>query len=99
MIFQKDCSNYSIKSKSLKWVAKSILPNKKKIKKTQSKTKPKKIGKRPGKTYCFGWKDYAQNFRREKVKITNKGLREKSHCVVSRSNKSRFLKQKQNNQK
>ena len=28
--------------------------------------------------------------------VTNKVLREKSHCVVCRSNKSRFLKQKIN---
>ena len=35
-----------------------------------------------------------QNFRSQEVKMTNKVLREKSHCVVCRSNKSRFLKQK-----
>ena len=46
--------------------------------------------------YCFGWKDYKQNFRSGKVKLTNKVLREKSHCVVCQSNKSRFLKQKVN---
>ena len=50
---------------------------------TQSKIKPIKIGKRPGTTYCFGCKDYTQNFRPENVKMTNKVLREKSHCVVS----------------
>ena len=32
----------------------------------------------------------------EKGKMTNKLLREKSHCVVCRSNRSRFLKQKMN---
>ena len=37
-----------------------------------------------------------KKFRPEKVKMTNKVLREKSHCVVGRSNKSRFLKQKIN---
>ena len=37
-----------------------------------------------------------QNFRQQEVKMTNKVLREKSHCVVCRSNKSRFLKQKIN---
>ena len=68
-----------------------------KMKNTQSKIKPIKIGKQPGTTYCFGCKDYTQNFRPKIVKITNKVLREKSHCVVSRSNKSRFLKQKYNN--
>ena len=55
-----------------------------------------KNGKRYGTTYCFGCKDYTHNFRPEKVKITDKVLTEKSHCVVRRSNKSRFLKQKIN---
>ena len=63
------------------------------MKNTQSKTKPLKIGKQPGTKYCFGCKDYKKNFRPEKVKIINKVLREKSHCVVCQSNKSRFLKQ------
>ena len=58
----------------------------------QSEIKPIKIGKRPGTTYCFGCKDYMQNFRPEKVKMTNKVLREKPHCVACRSNKSRFPK-------
>ena len=53
-----------------------------KMKSTQSKTKPKKIGKQSETTYCFGCKDYAKSFRPEKVKMTNKMLREKSHCVV-----------------
>ena len=66
-----------------------------KMKNTQSKIKPIKIGKEPG-TMCFGCKDYMQNFRPQEVKMTNKVLREKSHCVVCRSNKSRFLKQKIN---
>ena len=52
------------------------------MKNTESKIKPIKIGKQPRTTYCFGCKDYTQNFRSEKVKITNKVLREKSHCVV-----------------
>ena len=63
---------------------------------TQSKIKPIKIEKQPGTTYCFGCKYYTKNFRPEKVKITNKILRKKSNCVVCRSNKSRFLKQKIN---
>ena len=50
------------------------------MKNTQSKLKPIKIGKQSGKTHCFGCKDYTQNFRPEKVKMTNKVLREKSHC-------------------
>ena len=65
-------------------------------KNTQSKIKPIKIEKQPGTKYCFGCKDYTKNFRSEKVKMINKVLREKSHCVVCRSNKSRFLKQKIN---
>ena len=67
-----------------------------KMKNTQSKMKSIKIGKQPGTTYCFWCKDYMQNFRPEKVKMTKKVLREKSHCVACRSNKSRFLKQKIN---
>ena len=63
------------------------------MKNTQSKIKPIKIGKQSELTYCLGCKDYTQNFRPEKVTITNKVLREKSHCVVCRCNKSRFLKQ------
>ena len=62
------------------------------MKNKESKIKPIKIGKQSGTTYCFGCKDYTQNFRPEKVKMTNKVLREKSHCVVCWSNKSRFLK-------
>ena len=30
------------------------------MKNTQSKVKAIKIGKQPGKTYCFGCKDYAK---------------------------------------
>ena len=67
-----------------------------KMKNTQSEIKPIKTGKRPGTMYCFGCKDFTHNFRAEKVKMTNKVLREKSHCVVCRSNKSRYLKQKIN---
>ena len=66
------------------------------MKSTRSTTKPIKIRKKPGATYCFGCKDYNQNFRPEKVKMISKVLREKSHCVACRSNKSRILKQKIN---
>ena len=66
------------------------------MKNAQSKIKPIKIGKQPRTTYCFRCKGYMHNFRPEKVKMTNKVLREKSQCVVCRSNKSRFLKQKIN---
>ena len=66
------------------------------MKNTQSKIKPIKIGKQSGTMHCFGCKDYTQNFRPQEVKMTNKLLREKSRCVVCRSNKSRFLKQNKN---
>ena len=66
------------------------------MKNTQSKIKPIKIGKQSGTMHCFGFKDYTKNFRPQEVKMTNKILREKSHCVVYRSNISRFLKQKIN---
>ena len=63
-----------------------------KMKNTQSKIKAIKIGKQPGTTYCFGCIDYTKRFRPEKVKMLNKVLREKSHFVVCRSNKSRLKK-------
>ena len=66
------------------------------MKNTQSKIKLLKIRKQSGATYCFGCKGYTQNFRPQEERMTNKVLREKSHCVVCRSNKSRFLKQKIN---
>ena len=49
------------------------------MKNTQSKIK---IAKQPGATYYFGCKNYTKNFRPEKVKMINKVLREKFHCVV-----------------
>ena len=66
------------------------------MKNAESKIKPIKTGKELGTTYCLGCKDFTHNFRPQEVKMTNKVLREKSHCVVCRSNKSRFLKQKIN---
>ena len=63
------------------------------MKSVVSDLKPIKTGKQPETTYCFGCKDYTKNFRPEKVKMTNKVVREKSHCIVCWSNKSRFLKQ------
>ena len=53
------------------------------MKNTQSEIKPIKIGKRPGTTYCFVCKDFTHNFRPQEVKMTNKVLREKSHCCLS----------------
>ena len=64
---------------------KNILPNYKKW---------KKIGKKLGTTYCFGCKDYTKNFRPEKVKMTNKVLREKSNCVVCWSNNQDYKNKK-----
>ena len=69
------------------------------MKNTQSKIKPIKTEKKPWTTYCLGCKDYTPNFMPQEVKITNKGLREKSNCIICWSNKSRFLKQKHNNKK
>ena len=66
------------------------------MKNTKSKIKPIKIGKQSGTTYCFGCKYYTKRFRPQEEKMINKVLREKSNCVVSRSNRSRFLKQKIN---
>ena len=84
-------SNHSIKSK--------MFTKLQKMKKTQSKIKPTKIGKRLGTTYYLGCKDFTHNFRLQEVKMTNKALREKSKCVVCWSNKSGFLKQKHKNKK
>ena len=68
-------------------------------KKNTQQKKPVKIGKKIGATYCLGFKDFTHNFRPQKVKMTNKVLREKPNCVVCWSDKSRFLKQKHNNKK
>ena len=59
------------------------------MKKTQSKIKPIKFGKELG-TNCLGCKDFTRNFRPKEVKMANKVLRERSICVVCRSNKSRL---------
>ena len=64
------------------------------MKKQQSEIKPIKLGKQPGTMYCLGCKDVTHNFRPQKVKVTNKVVREKSNCVAVRSNKSRFLNKK-----
>ena len=52
------------------------------MKNTQSKIKPIKIKKPPGTTNCFGCKDFTRNFRPQEIKLTNKVLRQKFHCVV-----------------
>ena len=61
------------------------------------KNKTNKNQKKTWTTYYLACKDYTHNFKPKEVKMTNKVLREKSNCVVCRSNKSRFLKQKHNN--
>ena len=66
------------------------------MKNTKSKIKLIKIRKQFGTIYCFGCKGYTKNFRPQEMKMTNKVLREKSHCVVRQSNKSILLKQKIN---
>ena len=70
-----------------------------KIKNIQSKIKPIKTRKELGTTYCLGCKDFTYNCRPQKVKMTNKVLREKLNCIVCWSGKSRFLKRKHNNKK
>ena len=61
------------------------------MKSIMSDLQPIKTGKKSGTTYCVGFKDYTKNFRPEKVNLTNKVVREKSHCILCRSNKSRFF--------
>ena len=69
------------------------------MKNTQSKIKPIKLGKRAATMHCLGCKNFTHNFRPQEVKMTNKILREKSNCVVCKSSKSGFLKQKRYNKK
>ena len=52
------------------------------MKNAQSKIKPIKTGKELGTTYCLGFKDFTHNFRPQKVKLTNKVLREKLSCLL-----------------
>ena len=52
-----------------------------------------------GAKYCLGCKDYMDSFKSQEVKMTTKVRREKSNCVVCRSSKSGFSKQKHNNNK
>ena len=63
------------------------------MKSVLSNLKPIKTGKQPGTTYCFRCKDYTKNFKLEKVKMTNKVVTKKSHCIVCWCNQSGFLKQ------
>ena len=84
------------KSKELKRYAKKKVYEIPKNEKHTIKNKTNKNQKTTWNTYCFGCKDFTHNFRPEKVKMTKTVLREKSHSVACRSNKSRFLKQKVN---
>ena len=71
------------------------------MKKTQPKIKLIKTGKEIVTTSCLRCKDFTQNFESQEVKMINKVLREKSNCIVCivcRSENSRFLKQKHNNE-
>ena len=63
------------------------------MKNTRLEIKPIKTGKKLGTTYCLGCKDYTHNFGPQEVKMINQVLREKSNCIVCRSNKSEILKQ------
>ena len=69
------------------------------MKNKQSKTKPRKTAKKTGTTHCLGCKDCTDNFKPQKIKMTNKVLREKPNYGVCWSSKSTFLKQKYNNKK
>ena len=69
------------KLKELKRYVKSITKLQA-MKNTKLTIKPTKIGGQSGSTYSFGRKDFTHNIRPEKVKMTNKVFREKSHCVV-----------------
>ena len=53
-----------------------------KMKNTKSTIKLINIGKQSRTTYFLGYKEYTHNFGPEKVKMTNKVQREKSHCVI-----------------
>ena len=90
----KNKKKQKVETKELKNKNKKLIMQKRKN--TQSKIKPIKIRKQSGTTYYFGCKDYTKNVRPKKIKTINKVLREKSHCVLCRSNKPRFLKQKIN---
>ena len=77
-VFKMDCQKHFAKLQRMK--------------NAESKIKPIKTGKELETTYCLGCKDFTHNFRPQEVKMTNKVLREKSNCVICRSNKSRFSK-------
>ena len=65
--------------------------------KHEIRNKTDKNWKKTWNNVLFGCTDFTHNCRPQEVKMTNKVLRKKSNCVVCRSNKSRFLKEKHNN--
>ena len=69
------------------------------MKNIQSNLKLIKTGKEIGTTCCLRCRYYTHNFKLQEIKMTDKILRQKSKCVVCRSSKSRFFKQKHNNKK
>ena len=85
-MFKMDCQKN-------KWITKN--------EKHTIRNKTNKSWKKPysGTTYSLGCKYSTDNFKPQKVKMTNKVLREKSNYVVCQSSKSRFLKQKHNSNK
>ena len=87
MIFKNNCSD---KIKRIKTMCQKHFTKLQKNENTQSKTKPIKVGRQSGTTYCCGCKNCTNNFRPEKVKMINKVRREKSHCVVCWSNNQDF---------
>ena len=89
-------SSISMPVKHIKYFVKKNASHIVKYEKHTIKNKPNKSWKRLGTMYCFACKDFTHNSRSQEVKMTNKVLREKPHCIVCRSNKSRFLKQKTN---
>ena len=79
-------------------MSKKCLTKLQRMKYTQSKIKLIKTGKKNLEQHIV-WGEKTLLFRPQEVKMINEVLREKSNCVVCRSDKSRFLKQKHNNKK
>ena len=61
-------SNYSTKSKFLKWIVKKNTARLQRMKNTQLKTKTRKTGKEITTTYCLGYKDYTHNLKQTRSK-------------------------------
>ena len=90
----------SIQSKCFKQIVKkNNTARLQKMKNIQSNLKLIKTGKEIGTTCSLGCRDCTHNFKPQDIKMTDKILRQKSNCIVCRSSKSKFLKQKHNNKK